>query len=59
MRSKHKLQVNDEIMERLYDEAYEELSIKYEFELVMPRDEYALHCAAVELAQKRWENDYA
>jgi hypothetical protein len=50
---------NDEIMERLYDEAYEELSIKYEFELVMPRDEYALHCAAVELAQKRWENDYA
>ena len=43
---------NDEIMERLYDEAYEELSPRYD-------DEYALHYAAVELAQKRWEFDYA
>ena len=43
---------NDEIMERLYDEAYEELRPRYD-------DEYALHYAAVELAQKRWEFDYA
>jgi len=43
---------NEAIMERLYDEAYEELRIKYE-------DEYALHSAAVDLAKKRFEFDYA
>ncbi len=43
---------NQAIMERLYDEAYEELRIKYE-------DEYALHNAALDLANKRYEFDYA
>ena len=40
---------NEMILERLYDEAYEELSPRYE-------NEYALHYAAVELAYKRWNN---
>ena len=45
---------NEMILERLYDEAYEELKPNYP-------DEYGdnmglLHEAAVELAQKRWEN---
>ena len=44
---------NEAIMERLYDEAYEELRPKYIF-----RDEYELHNAAVWLAKPRWENDY-
>ncbi len=40
---------NEMILERLYDEAYEELKPNY-------ADEKDLHKAAVELAQKRWEN---
>ena len=40
---------NEMILERLYDEAYEELKPNY-------LDEQDLHEAAVELAQKRWEN---
>ena len=39
----------DEIMERLYDEAYEELQPRYD-------NEYVLHYMALELAQKRLEN---
>jgi hypothetical protein len=37
----------------LYDEAIEELRPDYIF-----HSEYALHCAAVDLAKQRWENDY-
>ena len=46
-------QQNDEILARLYDEAYEELRPDYIF-----REEYELHYAAVDLAKQRWENDY-
>ena len=46
-------QQNDEILACLYDEAYEELSPDYIFQ-----EEYVLHCAAVDLAKQRWENDY-
>ena len=46
-------QQNDEILARLYDEAYEELRHDYIF-----REEYELHYAAVDLAKQRWENDY-
>ena len=48
---------NEMILERLYDEAYEEL--KPIHSIIMQRyhlDEQDLHEAAVELAQKRWEN---
>ena len=44
---------NEEIIMRLYDEAYEELRPDFIFQ-----DEYVLHCAAVDLAKQRWENDY-
>ena len=46
-------QQNEGILERLYDEAYEELRPDYIF-----REEYELHYAAVDLAKQRWENDY-
>ena len=46
-------QQNDEILARLYDEAYEELRPAYIFQ-----EEYVLHYAAVDLAKQRWENDY-
>ena len=46
-------EVNDAIIERLYDEAYEELRPDYIF-----REEYELHYAAVDRAKQRWENDY-
>lgn len=46
---------NEAIMERLYDEAYEELRTKY----CDGEDEYALHSAAIDLAKKRYEFDYA
>ena len=38
----------------LYDEAIEELRPDYIF-----HNEYALHCAAVDLAKQRWEKKYA
>ena len=38
---------NDAIMERLYDEAWEELRIEYQ-------DDYALHYACVDLAHERF-----
>ena len=41
---------NEEILVRLYDEAYEELRPQYIFQ-----EEYVLHYAAVDLAKKRME----
>ncbi len=46
---------NEAIMERLYEEAYEELRTKY----CDSEDEHALHSAAIDLAKKRFEFDYA
>ena len=42
---------NEAIMERLYDEAWEELHAQI-------HDEEELHLACVELARKRWAFDY-
>ena len=48
---------NDAIMERLYDEAYEQLVQQHQsWEAYMSEEQ--LHNAAVELAKKRWEFDY-
>lgn len=49
-------QQNEAILERLYDEAYEELRPKYITESW--KGYYDLHYAAVDLAKQRWENDY-
>ena len=46
-------QQNEGILERLYDEAYEELRPDYIF-----REEYELHYAAVDLAKQRWEGEH-
>jgi len=42
---------HEAFMERLYDEAWEELHVQI-------HDEEELHLACVELAKKRWEFDY-
>jgi len=48
---------NEAIMERLYDEAYEQLVQQHQsWRAYMSEDE--LHEAAVELAKKRYEFDY-
>jgi len=48
---------NEAIMERLYDEAYEQLVQQHQsWRAYMSEDE--LHNAAVELAKKRWAFDY-
>ena len=46
---------NQEIMERLYDEAYEELMKQYESKLSSFRIE--IHNAAIALAKKRFESE--
>ena len=48
---------NQEIMERLYDEAYEELRPAYESKWSSFRLE--IHNAAIALAKQRFEDDYA
>ena len=48
---------NDAIMERLYDEAYEQLVQQHQSWKAYMSEEQ-LHNAAVELAKKRWEFDY-
>ena len=53
-------QQNEAILERLYDEAYEELKPLFdqkEYGDMAYRDT-DLHYAAVDLAKKRWEFDY-
>ena len=53
-------QQNAAILERLYDEAYEELKPLFDqkqYEDMVYREAY-LHYAAVDLAKQRWENDY-
>jgi|TARA_Y100000114_G_scaffold98125_1_gene91312 hypothetical protein len=47
---------NEAIMERLYEEAWEELRPKYITESW--KGYYDLHYAAINLAKKRWEFDY-
>ena len=49
---------NEAIMERLYDEAYEELVKKQPIPWPTDLDNDTLHEAAVELAKKRFEFDY-
>ena len=51
---------NDAILERLYDEAYEELKPLFDQKEYgdMAYREANLHYAAVDLAKKRWEFDY-
>ena len=51
---------NDAILERLYDEAYEELKPLFDQKECgdMAYKETDLHLAAVYLAKKRWEFDY-
>ena len=51
---------NDAILERLYDEAYEELKPLFDQKEYgdMAYKEADLHHAAVDLAKKRWEFDY-
>ena len=51
---------NDAILERLYDEAYEELKPLFDQKEYgdMAYREADLHYAAVDLAKKRWEFDY-
>ena len=48
---------NDAIMERLYDEAYEQLVQQHQSWKAYMSEEQ-LHNAAVELAKKRFEEDY-
>ena len=50
---------NEAIMERLYDEAYEELLKQQPIPWPTDFDNDTLHEAAVELAKKRFEFDYA
>ena len=56
---------NEMILERLYDEAVEELLSRFKpykmyghHSACLFRSEEDLHNAAVELAKKRWETDY-
>jgi len=50
---------NEAILERLYDEAYEELKPLFDQKEYgdMAYREADLHYAAVDLAKKRWENE--
>ena len=49
---------NEAIMERLYDEAYEELVKQLPIPWPADLDNDTLHGQAVALAKKRWEFDY-
>ena len=48
---------DEAVMQRLYDEAYEELRTKYcdSADVIFP----SIHSAAIDLAKKRYEFDYA
>ena len=49
---------NEMTLERLYDEAIEELRPFFEPYLMYGYREEDLHLAAVDLAKKRWETEY-
>ena len=49
---------NEEVMERLYDEAYEELVKQQPILWPADLDNDTLHEQAVALDKKRWEFDY-
>ena len=50
-------QQNEAILERLYEEAYEQLVQQHQSWRAYISEE-KMHNAAVELAKKRWENNY-
>ena len=49
---------NEMTLERLYDEAIEELRPLFVSDDPYSHKEKDLHLAAVDLAKKRWETDY-